>query len=108
MQERNGEPDFSKKHPLEYKWTLWFDNPKGTQNQNNWGQTLRAVYTFDTVEDFWWYGLTRCSIPISEAFDISLWPSSKALYLLHTIDNHCVPTWSYMLMCNENICSQLV
>ena len=54
MQERNGEPDFSKKHPLEYKWTLWFDNPKGTQNQNNWGQTLRAVYTFDTVEDFWW------------------------------------------------------
>lgn len=52
-QERNGEPDFSKKHPLEYKWTLWFDNPKGTQNQNNWGQTLRAVYTFDTVEDFW-------------------------------------------------------
>ena len=56
MQERNGEPDFSKKHPLEYKWTLWFDNPKGTQNQNNWGQTLRAVYTFDTVEDFWWYG----------------------------------------------------
>ena len=60
MQERNGEPDFSKKHPLEYKWTLWFDNPKGTQNQNNWGQTLRAVYTFDTVEDFWWYGLTHC------------------------------------------------
>ena len=63
MQERNGEPDFSKKHPLEYKWTLWFDNPKGTQNQNNWGQTLRAVYTFDTVEDFWWYGLTHCVFP---------------------------------------------
>jgi translation initiation factor 4E len=44
----------SRKHPLEYKWTLWFDNPKGSQKQSTWGQTLRAVYTFDTVEDFWW------------------------------------------------------
>ena len=55
--ERDGEPDFAKKHPLEYKWTLWFDNPKGGgggQKQSTWGQTLRAVYTFDTVEDFWW------------------------------------------------------
>ena len=50
-----GEPDFSKKHPLESKWTLWFDNPDGKQKQSQWGQTLRAVYTFDTVEDFWWY-----------------------------------------------------
>lgn len=49
-----GEPDFSKKHPLETKWTLWFDNPNGKQKQATWGQTLRAVYTFDTVEDFWW------------------------------------------------------
>lgn len=49
-----GEPDFSKKHPLETKWTLWFDNPNGKLKQSQWGQTLRAVYTFDTVEDFWW------------------------------------------------------
>jgi len=49
-----GEPDFSQKHPLETKWTLWFDNPNGKQKQSQWGQTLRAVYTFDTVEDFWW------------------------------------------------------
>lgn len=49
-----GEPDFSKKHALETKWTLWFDNPNGKQKQATWGQTLRAVYTFDTVEDFWW------------------------------------------------------
>lgn len=27
------EPDFSKKHPLEHAWTLWFDNPKGSQKQ---------------------------------------------------------------------------
>jgi translation initiation factor 4E len=50
-----GEPDFSQKHPLETKWTLWFDNPHGKQKaQATWGQTLRAVYTFSTVEDFWW------------------------------------------------------
>ncbi|BDA46266.1 Eukaryotic translation initiation factor 4E-1 [Coccomyxa sp. Obi] len=53
QQERNGEPDFSKKHDLEHKWTLWFDNPKGSQKPSTWGQTLRAVYTFGTVEDFW-------------------------------------------------------
>lgn len=51
---RAGNPDFSKKHPLETPWTLWFDNPNGKQKQSTWGQTLRAVYTFSTVEDFWW------------------------------------------------------
>lgn len=44
------------KHPLEHNWTLWFDNPSGRQRQTTWGQTLRQVYTFGTVEDFWWYG----------------------------------------------------
>jgi translation initiation factor 4E len=47
-------PDFSKKHQLETKWTLWFDNPQTKQTLNKYGQTLRSVYTFDTVEDFWW------------------------------------------------------
>lgn len=42
-------------HPLEHTWTLWFDNPSGRQKQATWGQTLRQVYTFGTVEDFWWY-----------------------------------------------------
>jgi translation initiation factor 4E len=46
-------PDFSAKHPLEHTWTLWFDNPNGRQKQATWGQTLRSVYTFNTVEDFW-------------------------------------------------------
>ena len=48
------ELDFSKKHPLEHTWTLWFDNPNGRQKQTTWGQTLRSVDTFSTVEDFWW------------------------------------------------------
>lgn len=47
-------PDFSKKHPLENRWTLWFDNPHTKQTVNKYGQTLRSVYTFDSVEDFWW------------------------------------------------------
>jgi len=41
------------KHQLENTWTLWFDNPNGRQKQTTWGQTLRSVYTFNTVEDFW-------------------------------------------------------
>jgi translation initiation factor 4E len=49
------EPDFSKKHPLENRWTLWFDNPNQKQTQKQYGQSLRSVYTFDTVEDFWWW-----------------------------------------------------
>mmetsp|Transcript_23570 Transcript_23570/g.56352 ORF Transcript_23570/g.56352 Transcript_23570/m.56352 type:complete len:215 (-) Transcript_23570:97-741(-) len=47
--------DLAKKHPLENRWTLWFDTPSKQQRQNAniWGQTLRSVYSFDTVEDFW-------------------------------------------------------
>ncbi|KAL6747643.1 eukaryotic initiation factor [Haematococcus lacustris] len=48
-----GAPDFTKKHPLEQSWTLWFDNPTAKQTINKFGQTLKEVYTFDTVEDFW-------------------------------------------------------
>lgn len=40
-------------HPLETKWTFWFDNPEGKQHQAQWGKTLRPVYTFGTVEEFW-------------------------------------------------------
>ncbi len=47
-------PDFSKKHPLEHKWTLWFDNPQAKQSITKYGSTLKSIYTFDTVEDFWW------------------------------------------------------
>ena len=47
-------PGLSKKHSLESRWTLWFDNPAAKQTQNKYGQTLGTVYTFDTVEDFWW------------------------------------------------------
>lgn len=49
-------PAETKKHPLEHSWTFWFDNPNGKQKQATWGSSLRSVYTFHTVEEFWWYG----------------------------------------------------
>lgn len=51
--QKETEPDFSRKHPLEHKWTLWFDNPQKKQTVDKFGQGLRSVYTFDSVEDFW-------------------------------------------------------
>ena len=62
------EPEAGQKHPLEHKWTLWFDNPKGSTRGQTWGQTLRAVYSFDTVEDFWWCVAGACSRPGGVAF----------------------------------------
>ncbi|XP_024544509.1 eukaryotic translation initiation factor 4E-1-like [Selaginella moellendorffii] len=41
------------KHPLEHSWTFWFDNPSGKNKQQQWGSSLRPVYTVSTVEDFW-------------------------------------------------------
>lgn len=57
QEEQKGEtaaPDFTKKHSLEHRWTLWFDNPQTKQTTNKYGQTLKPVYTFESVEDFWW------------------------------------------------------
>merc|ERR1712093_41838 len=43
------------KYPLERRWTVWFDvvDKKTKQNQDMWGTSLRAVYAFDSVDDFW-------------------------------------------------------
>ena len=65
------EPEAGQKHPLEHKWTLWFDNPKGSTRSQTWGTTLRAVYSFDTVEDFWWCVANACAPwPMKLASDI--------------------------------------
>ncbi|XP_030975139.1 eukaryotic translation initiation factor [Quercus lobata] len=40
-------------HRLERKWTFWFDNQSKPKQGAAWGTSLRKVYTFDTVEDFW-------------------------------------------------------
>lgn len=40
-------------HPLEHSWTFWFDNPSVKSKQTTWGSSLRSVFTFSTVEEFW-------------------------------------------------------
>ncbi|XP_052190927.1 eukaryotic translation initiation factor isoform X2 [Diospyros lotus] len=41
-------------HRLERKWTFWFDNQSKPKQQGAaWGSSLKKVYTFDTVEEFW-------------------------------------------------------
>lgn len=45
-------------HPLEHSWTFWFDNPSGKAKQVAWGRSIRSVYTFSTVEQFWGYSIS--------------------------------------------------
>ncbi|CAN8274712.1 unnamed protein product [Cochlearia groenlandica] len=40
-------------HPLEQPWTFWFDTPSAKTKQVAWGSSLRPVFTFSTVEEFW-------------------------------------------------------
>lgn len=40
-------------HQLQRKWTFWFDNLSKSKQGAAWGSSLRQVYTFDTVEEFW-------------------------------------------------------
>lgn len=41
------------KHPLQHRWTLWYDNPGKKTTSNSWADFLQKVTSFDTVEDFW-------------------------------------------------------
>ncbi|XP_059669343.1 eukaryotic translation initiation factor 4E-1-like [Cornus florida] len=43
----------SQPHVLEHSWTFWFDNPSAKSKQAAWGSSIRAIYTFSTVEEFW-------------------------------------------------------
>jgi len=45
--------DFTVKHPLHHRWTLWYDNPGKKTSQDKWAENLKQVVTFETVEDFW-------------------------------------------------------
>jgi len=40
-------------HPLEHSWTFWFDSPFAKSKQATWGSSLRPIYTFATIEEFW-------------------------------------------------------
>jgi len=45
--------NFAVKHPLQNSWTIWYDNPGKRSNTASWGDHLRKITSFDTVEDFW-------------------------------------------------------
>ncbi|GMN43414.1 hypothetical protein TIFTF001_012618 [Ficus carica] len=40
-------------HSLEHSWTFWFDSPTAKSKQTAWGNSIRPIYTFTTVEKFW-------------------------------------------------------
>ncbi|KAI4304445.1 hypothetical protein MLD38_039954 [Melastoma candidum] len=40
-------------HSLENAWTFWFDSPSAKSMQSAWGDSIRPVYTFSTIEEFW-------------------------------------------------------
>lgn len=42
-----------KSHSFQNSWTFWFDNPSSKSNQATWGSSLRSLYTFATIEEFW-------------------------------------------------------
>jgi len=47
--------NFTVKHPLMNKWTLWFTKPPTGKGggSDNWADLLKEVVSFDTVEEFW-------------------------------------------------------
>ncbi|KAK4797538.1 hypothetical protein SAY86_029864 [Trapa natans] len=40
-------------HRLERKWSFWCDIQSKPKPGAAWGSSLRKIYTFDTVEEFW-------------------------------------------------------
>jgi translation initiation factor 4E len=45
--------NFNMKHPLQNRWSLWYDYPGKKTGRDTWADNLKKVVTFDTVEDFW-------------------------------------------------------
>jgi len=46
--------DLGVKHPLKFAWTLWYDAQLANgKRPAQWGENMKEVYTFTTVEDFW-------------------------------------------------------
>ncbi|CUM65535.1 uncharacterized protein PRCAT00003181001 [Priceomyces carsonii] len=44
--------EFTVKHPLNSRWTLWYTKPQVNKNEN-WHDLLKPVITFSSVEEFW-------------------------------------------------------
>ncbi|KAI1198137.1 translation initiation factor eIF 4e-like domain-containing protein [Nemania serpens] len=55
--------NFTVKHPLQNKWTLWFTKPSSGKG-DNWNDLLKEVIIFDSVEEFW--GIYNNIAPVSD------------------------------------------
>lgn len=44
--------EFTAKHPLNSKWTLWYTKPQ-TNSSESWSDLLKPVISFQSVEEFW-------------------------------------------------------
>merc|ERR1712227_417496 len=44
--------EFTAKHLLNNKWTLWYTKPQVNKSEN-WHDLLKPVITFSSVEEFW-------------------------------------------------------
>jgi len=53
--------EFTAKHPLNSRWTLWYTKPQVNKSEN-WHDLLKPVITFSSVEEFW--GIYN-SIPVA-------------------------------------------
>lgn len=58
--------EFTAKHPLNTKWTLWFTKPLTSKNEN-WSDLLKPVISFGSVEEFW--GIYN-SIPVANQLPV--------------------------------------
>ncbi|KAH9681765.1 mRNA cap-binding protein [Citrus sinensis] len=66
-------PPQSQLHKLERKWTFWFDNISKPKQGAAWGSSMRKVYTFDTVEEFWWYATNTHTLDMALLYVIFNW-----------------------------------
>ncbi|KAA8496562.1 Eukaryotic translation initiation factor 4E-1 [Porphyridium purpureum] len=49
----SGLTSLASQSPLQFKWTFWYDGPAKVKNTQTWGQNVRVVTTFDTLEKMW-------------------------------------------------------
>lgn len=45
--------DLQQRHPLEHKWTFFYNPPQKASADGVWASNVKEVTSFDSVEDFW-------------------------------------------------------
>ncbi|XP_055612958.1 eukaryotic translation initiation factor 4E-like [Uranotaenia lowii] len=64
------DPDRIIKNPLQFQWTLWYQEP---DKNKSWGNNLNEVATVGTVEDFWrLYNHIKSSSDLKTGCDYSM------------------------------------